>query len=662
MSAVDSVQTNFSGLNDPLRAMGKEYLLTGKGGSYVASTIGNCNTRKYHGLFVVPQPRIDGDGHVLLSALDEAISDESGTWELAMHCYPGVYYPEGYRYILEFTGPPVPQWIYQAGSLRLKKELLLNFEDDQLLIKYTLINASGPATLQLMPLLSFRNMHTLSKANAYIKEEVTPIKQGIKMQLYSTYMPLYMQLSADAVFVPAPDWHFNVEYPLEAERGYEFREDLYRPGYFEISLCPGQSVIFSAGLKEASVIKVPAFDQLLAEKKVPTSLEDYLMNAARQFIVNTNGDLAIKAGYYWFGRWGRDTCIALPGLMLLTGDSQGFKSVLNGLLRELKDGLLPNTIAEGYSSYNTADASLWCIWALQQYVQRYGNALQVWKEYGPQLKSILHHYKNGTRFGIKMEEDGLIYAGEDGYALTWMDAVAANGPVTPRAGKAVDINALWYNAVCFCLQLAKLAKEVDFINTWGLPPEKIADAFRCCFWDAEKQYLVDYVNGNYKDKAMRPNQLLAVSLPYTPLMPEMQKAVIDKVREQLLTPRGLRTLSPEDSRYCGHYCGDQEARDHAYHQGTVWPWLLGHFTEGYLNVYGYKALPLLEELYAGMVKALDEYCLYSLAEVYDGDPPHKAGGAVAQAWSVAELLRMNDLIKQYQHKAILLPNDMIVKA
>jgi predicted glycogen debranching enzyme len=298
--------------------------------------------------------------------------------------------------------------------------------------------------------------------------------------------------------------------------------------------------------------------------------------------------------------------------------------------------------------YNTIDASLWLIWALQEYVHYRQAAAEVWNNYSTHLTSILHHYKTGTHYGIRMDEDGLITGGQEGYSLTWMDAIVDGVPVTQRMGKPVEINALWYNAVCFCLQLALEADDKAFISEWEHYPRKLSEAFVNCFWDPEKNYLADCVNGTYKDWSVRPNQLFAVSLPYSPLTEEMQAAVMNKIKEELLTPRGLRSLSPADLRYRGHYGGDMPSRDRAYHQGTVWPWLLAHFAEGYLKVYKREALPLLKELYNGMAPALDELCLYSIAEVYEGDEPHKAGGAVAQAWSVAELLRLNDLINQYE--------------
>ncbi|WP_143306436.1 amylo-alpha-1,6-glucosidase [Chitinophaga vietnamensis] len=649
MPAPYKIQTHFDGafMNNLAAATGREYLLTGAQGTYTASTICGCNTRKYHGLFVAPQPQIDGDAHVLLSALDETVISEDGIWELGMHCYPGVYYPQGYQYIREFATQPVLRWKYQAGAVNLDKELLLDHKTDRLLIRYTVTAAPGPFTLRLLPLLAFRNMHTTGKANSCINGDILSMPDGISVRLYDAYLPLYLQLFSNAAFVPSPAWYFNAEYPVERERGYEFQEDLYTPGYFEVGLQAGQSVIFSAGLKAAQTADVSAFDPQPDLRQAPASLDAYLRRAARQFIVNTNEGTIIKAGYYWFGVWGRDTCISLPGLTLLNGDVKTFQSVVNTLLRGLKDGLLPNAVINGHPTYNTADASLWLIWALQQYAQRYHARIAVWKEYGAAMQSILHHYRLGASFGIRMEEDGLIYAGEEGYALTWMDAVVNNRPVTPRAGKAVEINALWYNAVCFCLELATLAGDKYFIANWSEWPEKICLSFLQCFWNPVEQCLFDYVNGAFKDAAVRPNQLLAVSLPYSPLTPYMQQAVTDKVRKDLLTPRGLRTLSPKDDQYHGHFGGDQATRDHAYHQGIVWPWMLAHFAAAYLRVYKYEALPLLQELYKGMAHALDEYCLYSIAEVFDSDAPYKAGGAVAQAWSVAELLRMNDLIHHF---------------
>lgn len=628
----------------------REFLLVSDNGTYAATTLCGYNSRKYHGMYVAPQPQLDADNHVLLSSLDESVLKDGQTWLLSTHYYPDTYYPEGFRYIHTFDNNYIPTWTYRFGNMVLVKEWLFLARNNTLYIRYTLQEADAGITLRLMPLLAFRNMHTVTHQNAQVNGAVTAVTNGISIQLYPGYTPLYLQSSADGKFIPAADWYYNFSYPEEQKRGYEYREDLYTPGYFELTLKAGQSVFFAVGLQAAHMGALPErVRAMLQEQETPGTIGDYLRKSARSFIINKDNRAMIKAGYYWFGSWGRDTCISLPGLTLLTGNVYYFRKIADTLLEDMQEGVIPNTGNGSRATYNTADASLWLVWAMQQFAQYYMTGERLWEMYGPSLTAILEHYQRGTLCSIRMEEDGLIYAGEEAYALTWMDAIVDNKPVTPRNGKTVEINALWYNAVCFCLMIAAKAGDKDFVKKWAAYPEKIRDAFVHCFWDPGKKYLADCVNGYYTDWSVRPNQLFAVSLPFSPLTDEQQKAVMDKIKEELLTPRGLRTLSPHDTRYVGHYGGDQPTRDMAYHQGTVWPWMLGHFAEGYLKVYKQEGMPLLEEIYEGLAPALEEMCLYTMAEVFDGDFPHKAGGAVSQAWSVAELLRFKDLLNNYKH-------------
>lgn len=621
----------------------REYLVVSYNGAWSAATISGCNTRKYHGLLVAPQPQLDDSDHVMLAALDETVD---GVHTLALRQYPGEYKPDGHKYLIDFNANPTPTWTFKAGDAVIVKELLMDEEDHRVYIRYKLKEGPASVSLQLQPFLAFRNMHTLRRAGDQANLAVEAIEGGIKTKLYNNYDDLFLQVEGD--FVNNGYWYYNVEYCVERERGYDYQEDLYSPGYFELTLTKGKPVVFSAGLR---LRKADNFQKLLAAKPTPRTFKEYLFNAAKQFITKTeNGDV-IRAGYPWFGSWGRDTCIALPGLTLHTGNIAAFNSIINTIQSGLQNGLLSNKGNGEYAVYNTVDASLWFVWSLQYFAYNYSNNTKVWAQYKDALSSILHHYKQGTVYNIKMQENGLISAGQEGVALTWMDAIIGPDPVTPRTGMPVEINALWYNAVCFCLEAARSAKDEAFVKEWEQYPAKISAAFTAHFWDSEKQYLADYIRGDEKDWSVRPNQIFAVSLPFTPLTAEMQKAVMEKVRTELLTPRGLRTLSPLDDRYAGHYGGPQLSRDHAYHQGTVWPWLLAHFTEAVLKTAGAAALPLLEKLYTGMAATLEESCLYSVAEIFDGDFPYKAAGAVAQAWSVAELIRMEHIITSFKKNA-----------
>lgn len=606
----------------------REYLVVARTGAYAASTIAGSNTRKYHGLLVTPQPQLDDADHVLLASMDERVDGNDPV-------------------VAVFAADPVPRWEYRSGASVIVKELLMDETENRVYVRYTLKEGPASVVLQLRPYLAFRNMHTVGKANDQADLTASEVDGGIKTRLYQRYDDLFLQVSGESQFIQHGYWYYDAEYIVEQERGYESHEDLYSPGYFELTLSEGKPVVFSAGL----TLKKPdagIFQRLLSAQPVADTMKEKLFKAAKQFILQTNDGIVIRAGYYWFGSWGRDTCIALPGLTLLTGNIPAFTSVIDTMQAGLKDGLLSNRGIGEHAVYNTVDASLWFVWSLQYFAEHYSNRIKVWTTYKEALTNILTYYRQGTLYNIRMDDDGLISAGQEGYSLTWMDAVIGDHHVTPRRGKPVEINALWYNAVCFCVEAARSAGDDTFVKEWEQYPAKIAASFKALFWDKEHGYLADCIQGEEKDWSVRPNQVFAVSLPYTALTAEMQKGVIEKVKAELLTPRGLRTLSPIDARYTANYGGTQLERDHSYHQGTVWPWLLAHFTEGYLKTSGEAAVPFLKKLYEGMAATLEECCFNSVAEVFDGNYPYKAGGAVAQAWSVAELIRMEQLISDFR--------------
>lgn len=628
-------------------SLGKELLRTNRRGAYASSTIVGCNTRKYHGLLVAPQPQLDNESHVFLSSVDETVIQRNAEFHLAIHKFPGLYHPKGHKYMADFTADPVPCWIYRVGGVVLKKEIVLLSEVDCVLLRYTLLDAHSPTALRLMPLLAFRNYHALSKANVYANKKFADVAGGIKVKLYNGYDELHLQLSKTAEYVSSPDWHYNFEYPKEQERGYDFQEDLFVPGFFECEMKKGEEVVFAASLEEVKPRGLKtAFNRELRSRLPRNSFENCLLNSAKQFIVSRDKKTEVVAGYHWFGRWGRDTFIALPGISLVTEHPEQCKAALTTMASQMKNGLFPNM----GSSYNSVDAPLWFFWTLQQYGIFTNAEVKVWLAFGAKMRAVLEAYRRGTDYNIKMNDNGLISAGYPGVALTWMDAIVDGKPVTPRTGMPVEINALWYNAVCYALHLAKSAKDEKFVKQWEHLPQLIADSFVKTFWDERRGYLADVVNGAEKDWSVRPNQVFATSLPFSPVDENIRGAVLDKVKAELLTPRGLRTLSPKDANYKGVYSGDQKTRDAAYHQGTVWPWLLGHFAEGYLKLHGEEAVPLLRNLYEGFAATLAEQGISSVSEVFDGDPPHKADGAISQAWSVGELLRINYLIKALSSK------------
>ena len=627
-------------------SLSKEIIRSNRAGSYASLTIIGCNTRKYHGLLICPIDQMDSEKHVLLSSLDETIIEQGKEFNLGIHKYEGDNYcPKGHKYVIDFEADIVAKTTYGVGNVILVKESLLVEKEQQMLLRYTLQDSQEPVKIRFKPFLAFRNHHSLSKANLYVNTKIKQVPNGIMSKLYDGYPGLYMQFSKEAEFVQVPDWNYNIEYMKEMERGYDYKEDLYVPGYFELSMKKGEMVIFSAATKETNPATYKKKYITELSKRLPrTGYYNCLANSAQQFIVKRDKKTEVIAGFPWFDTWDRDTFIALPGLTVAIRNPVSFIAVMDTMVKRLKDGLFPNTGSLKNASYNSVDSSLWFIWALQQ-LGEYDPTYDIWKRYNKPIKSILKYYREGTLFNIKMQENGLIYAGVEGKALTWMDAVVNGVPVTPRIGFPVEVNALWYNAVMFSLELATKAGDTHFIHEWKDQTEKIKTSFINTFWDQEKGYLADYVHNEFKDMSVRPNQVIAAAMSYSPLTSEMKKSILDIVESELLTPRGLRTLSPKNPNYKGVYEGNQEQRDMAYHQGTAWPWLLEHFCKAYLDIHKQTGLSFVKRIYMGFEEEMSVHGIGSVSEVYNGDPPHRGRGAISQAWSVAALLRIRRMIK-----------------
>lgn len=631
----------------------REVLATNRAGGYMSSTIICCNTRKYHGLLIVPIEEFNNENHVLLSSLDETVIQHGQAFNLGIHKYPGNYEPRGHKYIIDFEYEPVYTLTYRVGGVVLKKEMVLVHNEDQIVIRYTLVDAHSETLLRLKPFLAYRNVNGLCKANMMANTRYETIDNGIRSKLYNGFPYLHMQLSKANEFVAVPDWYKNIEYIEEESRGYDFREDLFVPGYFEVPIKKGESVIFSASTEPALPGRLKAKFQKLVDGRAPrNSFVNCLKYSASQFLIKEGKDTEVVAGYPWFGAWGRDTFVALPGITLAaSGDVKSCKDVLDTMCRQLHDGLFPNIGKGKNAAYNSVDAPMWFFKALQEYGEAIQDNASLWKMYNGKMKAILTAYRNGINSSIKMHENGLIWADEPGKALTWMDAIVHGCPVTPRGGYQVEINALWYNAICYSLKLAEENKDEKFLREWKDMPEKIRESFVSVFWYDEKKYLADYVGPEGQNVFVRPNQLLACSLEYSPLNDEMKRGVLEVVKRELLTPRGLRTLSPKNPLYKGLYGGDQPTRDTAYHQGTVWPWLTGPYIEANLRLYGASFIPQAKELIAGFEEDIALYGVCSISEVYDGNPPYQPNGCISQAWSVGEILRSLALIERYEKKA-----------
>ena len=647
MQVFEIGKNSLSNLEESLK---KEFICVSRDGTYASSTVVGCNSRKYHGLFVCRQPKLSQDNFVLLSSLEETIMQRDREFHLGVRKYGGnVFEPKGHKYLEHFEYRTHPVWIYHVGGVVFQKELLVHVTENRLILKYTLLDAHSETFLSIRPFLAFRDAHALTYQNEAACTQVQYVPNGIKSRLYPSFSDLFLQVSCENGFEARPDWYRNVEYPCEVERGYPANEDLFTPGCFLLPLSLQQPVYFSAGLH---VMENPGqmaglFEEACREARPLDSMGHCLEAAAETFFIRQEKRLQVVAGYPWFGSWGRDTFIALPGLALCTGHEERFLEVLRSMLKDQVGALFPNVGYGEHSVYNSVDAPLWFVWAVQQYALHTGSSEEIWEEFGPAVKQVIEEFERGGEFGIGLDKDGLVQAGKTGYALTWMDAVVDGKPVTAREGKPVEINALWYNAVRFALE-AEQARgkqgDSDFTKKWKTRMDKFPEAFKACFWDKAKGYLADTVKENIRDWSIRPNQILAVSLPYSPVSEKIGQLVVETVKNFLLTPRGLRTLAPSDARYHGVYKGNQAERDRAYHQGTVWVWLLGHFAQACFRIYGQGAKNFIEKIYKGFEPAFWEAGLGSVSEIYDGDPPYAAKGAFSQAWSVAELLRIRAML------------------
>jgi predicted glycogen debranching enzyme len=627
-------------------SLSREVIRTNRAGSYSSTTIVGCNTRKYHGLLVCPVDEFGGERYVLLSSLDVIVVYDDKSFNTGIRKYKGDYFnPKGHKYIEDFNTDNMPSRIYRVGGVILKQERLLVHYEEQFLLRVTILEAPEPMKLQVRPFLAYRNIHQLTHANLSANTKIDFIENGIKSKMYDGFPSLHMQFSRNAEFVHVPDWYLGVEYPEEQKRGYDYSEDLFTPGFFELTAKEGDIIVFSASTKEEKTSGLmPKFIKTVAGKIPRDSFRNCLKNAAQQFVEKRGGKTLLIAGYPWFGAWGRDTFISLPGLALARHRLVLYRDVLDTQVERMVNGLFPNMGNLNNPAFNSVDAPLWFFWAVQHYVENGGN--DGWERYGEAAKSVLHAFQNGASFNIHMRDNGLIYADAPGKALTWMDAVVNGVPVTQRRGYDVEINALWYNAICFSLELARNAKDKSFIREYESLPALIQKSFLETFWDEKLGYLADYVNDEEgKNYFVRPNMLIAVSMPYSMLDKEQMKKILNVADKELVTPRGLRTLSPGNIYYKGAYKGTQEERDKAYHQGTVWPWLYGPFCEGWLRVYGNQGVQKVKKLIFGLEAVMSEHGISTLSEIHDGDPPHSPQGAISQAWSVGEVLRIIELLE-----------------
>lgn len=625
----------------------KEFIRTNRAGSFASSTIINCNTRKYHGLLICPIEKFGGENHVLLSSLDETIIQHESPFNLGIHKFPGEYSPKGHKYVREFEMDSFPSITYRVGGVVLKKEFVLVEKEQRVLIRYTLLEANSATTIRLQPFLAFRNIHALTKANLDANTRSECIKNGVKLCLYKDFPYLNMQTSKKAEFVHVPDWYYNIEYKEEKKRGYACHEDLFVPGYFEMLIEKGETITFSAGTKEIDPFKIEKqFTSELKKRDKRDSFESCLEHSAVQFFAKNGKGTGIINGFPWFSTSERNTYLSLPGLTLARDDEKTFLDVFSTVFERICNRFSSNQeINEGRFS---VDVPLWAFWTLQKYIEFGADKKEIWKKYGKKLIEVLQHYKHGSNLSVKMHDNGLLWVIEQG--VTWMNVRNKGVCINRRMGYVVELNALWYNAVRFALDLAKEAKDKSFIDDWEALPEEIEESFLATFWNKEKGYLSDYVDDTHQSWAVRPNQLFAVSLPYSCLKKKKKKAILDVIEKELLTSKGLRTLSPKNHEYLGVFGGSEENRNFAFHQGSVFPWLFGHYAEAYLSLYKKGGEAIIDRLLDGFEDCLHEHGLGTISEIYDGNPPHRPNEATSYALSVAEIIRVKKMLLQKSDK------------
>ena len=636
------------------RAVEKEWLETNGIGGYASSTIVGANTRGYHGLLIAatrpPLGRM-----LLLSKVEETLVIGDRRYEISCNQYPGAIYPEGHKYLDSFRLDPFPVFTYVVDGVKIGKSIFMLHGRNTTFVTYRLINSPDVIGLELRPLIAFRDFHGRMRESNGLGVDVR--RRDGSVSIAAQGMELFLSLRGKRPFKPGFQasryWYRDFEYQMEAYRGQESHEDLYNPGYFDCSLRPGEEVTLIASTDDPVGLRVKAARTSELERRnsisnIRTGDQNVgiLMRAADQFLVKRgDGDMfSIIAGYHWFGDWGRDTMIALPGLTLVPKKYDVARGILKTFAQYCDRGMIPNRFPEAgeQPEYNTVDASLWFFHAVKKYLDYAADLDFVRSDIFSTLVQIIQHYMSGTRYNIHTGEDGLIYAGAKGTQLTWMDAKIGDLVVTPRRGKAVEINALWYNALRFMEEISLKLGRREWAANYSYLAKRTKRNFEQVFWNDAENCLYDYVDGDYRDVAIRPNQIFAVSLPYQLLTKEKAKAVLEVVQQELLTPFGLRSLSPKHEDYIGHYGGNGYSRDTAYHQGTVWAWLLGPFITAYINVHGRSEATrefVRETLSELIHNHLWDAGLGSISEIFDGDPPHHPRGCIAQAWSVAEILR-----------------------
>ncbi|MCR5709322.1 MAG: amylo-alpha-1,6-glucosidase [Bacteroidales bacterium] len=621
----------------------REVLATNRAGGYCNTTIVGCNTRKYHGLFAVPVAHFAGHRYMLLSALDETLVQHGMPFNLGIHCYGDVYEPRGHKYIVDFEMDPFPVVTYRVGGMLFKKEILFVVGSEQLLIRYTLLDAHSHTLLRLKPYLAFRSIHALTHANSDADTHYREVENGVSFCLYRDFPTLNLQISKKCDYVHAPDWYRDTVYKEEYRRGFDCQEDLLVPGFFEMPLAKGESIVVSASTAEVNPSQLKAqFTREMKRRMPRTDYDTCLRAAAAQLFSYDKGLSRICTGFSWHEIGGmRETALALPGLTLCnTGDVKLFERILADLISENEDAYLHGS--------DQVESPLRLFEVVQKLGAFTGDEAGVWKKYGKFLKQVVQSYLDG-RPEARVHASGLLWAEKPGVALSWMNAYIGGRPSTERHGYQVETNCFWYNAICYIIDAEnRFGKVSPLGRRCAEIKEKIEQNFLPVFWVDARRHLADYVDEQGQNVFTRPNQVYACSLPWSPVSEEVQAEILHAITRELVTTRGIRTLSPKNPLYRSRYDGNQIERDTATHNGCTRPWLLGPFVEAEFKLYGASFVRTARELIDGFQEDLNIHGIGGVAEIYDGDPPYIPHGAINSALSVAEILRVKYMIEQYK--------------
>lgn len=624
-----------------------EVLRTNQSGAYHCTTIVGANTRKQHGLLVIPVPEIDDNSHVLLSSLDETVIQHDAPFNLGLHRYSGgVYSPNGHKYIREYDCERVPTHTFRVGGVILKREKIFITNENRILIRYTLVDAHSKTTLQFRPFLAFRNANDLCVENQVASRDYKEVSNGISTRMYEGYPELFMQVNHKPKFVFDPHWYKGIEYIKDQERGIPYTEDLYVPGYFEVDMKKGDTIIFSAGVSEVNTRMLSKMYEDEIKTRTPrTSFYNCLKNSAKQFYVTNADGHYMLAGYPWFKVRARDEFIALPGCTLSNHHRPDFEAIMDtakeAFIRWMETGE-PDKHLQGI---DLPDVPLWAAWAIQRYSHD-TDVPTARERYGELVAQLIDFIIDGKHPNLQVDDNGLVRTDGTRQPMSWMDSARPDGtPLIPRTGYLVEFNALWYNALMFLLQMYADDKQMQSrVERWQKISDAYAESFAPTFLN-DYGYLYDYVNGSYTDLSVRPNMVIAVGVDHTPLDRRQRKRILDFVTRELLTPKGLRTLSPNSYGYNPWYVGNPEQREKAYYSGSARPWLMGFYCHAYVKVFGIGGLSFVNRMMIGFEDEMSQGAIGTLSELYDGNPPFIGRGAVSFAANVGEILRVLRLLK-----------------